>query len=83
MAIIASSTSKPSARIREPSVTRSKLIPAASITTKTTASVRGTAAATTTPTRHPMLTKQTTITTSRATKNLIINSSTAALIFTD
>ena len=50
MAIMASSTSKPSARIREPSVMRSKFLPEASITTKTTASVSGTAAATTTPT---------------------------------
>ena len=35
------------------------------------------------PTRQPMLTKHTTITTSRATKNLIINSSTDERIFTD
>ncbi|VGP63803.1 hypothetical protein SB00610_03088 [Klebsiella quasipneumoniae subsp. similipneumoniae] len=62
---------------------RSKFLPVAAITTNTTARVSGTAAATTTPTRQPMLTKHTAITTNRATKNLIMNSSTAALIFTD
>ena len=83
MAMMASSTSSPRARISEPRVMRSKFLPVAAITTNTTARVKGTAAATTTPTRHPMLTKHTAITTSRATKNLIMNSSTAALIFTD
>ncbi|MNT80095.1 hypothetical protein D3C72_2195130 [compost metagenome] len=50
--------------------------------TNTAARVRGTAAATTTPTRHPMLIKHTSITTSSATKNLTMNSSTAALMLT-
>ncbi|MNP76123.1 hypothetical protein D3C76_1733050 [compost metagenome] len=58
-------------------------MPVAAITTKTIASVSGTAAATTTPTRQPILRKQTSITTSSATKNLIMNSSTAELMFTD
>ncbi|MNI34401.1 hypothetical protein D3C73_883910 [compost metagenome] len=83
MAMMASSTSNPSARISDPRVMRSKFLPEASITTKTIASVKGTAAATTTPTRHPILTKHTTMTTSSATKNLIINSSTAELMLTD
>ncbi|POM18123.1 hypothetical protein CSX04_06425 [Burkholderia cepacia] len=80
--MIASSTSRPSARISEPSVMRSKLLPVAAITTKTPASVSGTAADTTMPTRHPMLAKLTTITTSSATKNLTMNSSTAEWILT-
>ena len=59
---------------------RSKFLPVAAITMNTAASVSGTAAATTIPTRQPMLTKHTSITTSRATKNLIMNSSTDALM---
>ncbi|MNN11755.1 hypothetical protein D3C81_1247250 [compost metagenome] len=82
MAMIASSTSNPKARMSEPSVIRSKFLPVAAITTNTIASVNGTAAATTTPTRQPMLRKQTSITTSRATKNLIMNSSTEDVMFT-
>ena len=82
MAMIASSTSKPSARINEPSVIRSKFLPVAAMTTNTLASVRGTAAATTMPTRHPMLTKLTSRTTPRATKNFNMNSSTAERMFT-
>ncbi|MNL68954.1 hypothetical protein D3C87_1937560 [compost metagenome] len=81
--MMASSTSSPSARINEPRVIRSKFFPVAAITTNTTANVNGTAAATTTPTRQPMLRKQTSITTSSATKNLTINSPTAESIFTD
>src|SRR3954452_14395990 len=50
MAMMASSTRRPSARIRAPSVTRSKTRPVSSMITKTTAKVRGTAAATTIPT---------------------------------
>ncbi len=61
---------------------RSKFLPVAAMTMKTAARVSGTAAATTMPTRQPMLTKHTTITTSSAAKNLIMNSSTAALILT-
>ncbi|MNT36172.1 hypothetical protein D3C72_1722390 [compost metagenome] len=82
MAMMASSTSRPSARISDPSVMRSKFLPVASITAKTTASVSGTAAATTTPTRQPMLTKLTSITTSTAAKNLTMNSSTAEPMLT-
>lgn len=82
MAMIASSTNRPSARISEPSVMRSKFLPVAAITMNTAASVSGTAAATTTPTRQPMLTKHTSITTSSAAKNFIMNSSTDALMFT-
>ena len=61
---------------------RSKFLPVASITTKTIASVSGTAAATTRPARQPMLTKLTSMTTSSAAKNLTMNSSTAALMLT-
>ena len=82
IAMIASSTSSPSARINEPSVMRSKSLPVADIRMNTAASVSGTAAATTMPTRHPMLRKQTSITTPSATKNLTMNSSTAARMFT-
>ena len=52
------------------------------MTTNTAASVSGTAAATTMPTRQPMLTKHTSITTPSATKNLTMNSSTEALMLT-
>ncbi|RMS14236.1 hypothetical protein ALP75_202733 [Pseudomonas syringae pv. actinidiae] len=82
MAMIASSTSSPSARISEPNVIRSKFLPLMAMITKTTARVSGTAAATTTPTRQPMLIKQTSMTTSNATKNLVMNSSTAELMLT-
>ena len=51
--------------------------------TNTAASVNGTAAATTTPTRQPMLTKHTTSTTTSAAKNLSMNSSTEALMLSD
>ncbi|MNT42211.1 hypothetical protein D3C72_1786130 [compost metagenome] len=80
---MASSTSRPSARISAPRVMRSKFLPVAAMTTNTAASVSGTAAATTMPTRHPMLRKQTTRTTRRATKNLTMNSSTDELMLTD
>ncbi|MNZ55520.1 hypothetical protein D3C78_734490 [compost metagenome] len=82
MAMMASSTSRPSARISEPRVMRSKFLPVAAMTTKTIAKVNGTATATTTPTRQPMLTKLTSMTTSSATKNLTMNSSTEALMLT-
>ena len=52
-AMIASSTSRPSAMMREPSVIRSRLSPATFMTTKTTASTSGTDVATTRPERHP------------------------------
>ncbi len=82
MAIMASSTNNPSARISEPKVMRSKFLPVANMTTKTMARVSGTAAATTIPTRQPILRKHTSITTTKAKKNLTINSSTAELILT-
>ena len=82
MAMMASSTNRPSARISDPRVMRSKFLPVAAMMTNTAASVSGTAAATTMPTRQPMLRKHTTITTSKATKNLTMNSSTAELMFT-
>lgn len=72
--MIASSTSKPSERINAPSVMRSKSRPVASMITKTLARVSGTAAATTNPTRQPMLTKLTAITTNSATRNFTMNS---------
>src|SRR5947199_8663316 len=78
MAMIASSTRSPSARINEPSVIRSKFLPVAAMTMNTAARVKGTAAATTMPTRHPMLRKLTSMTTPRAAKNLTMNSSTDA-----
>ncbi|KAF1034840.1 MAG: hypothetical protein GAK34_03454 [Delftia tsuruhatensis] len=80
--MMASSTSRPSARISEPSVMRSKFFPVAAMMMNTAASVSGTAAATTTPTRQPMLAKHTTSTTSSAARNLSMNSSTEALMFT-
>src|SRR5438093_6593599 len=52
MAMIASSTRSPKASINEPSVMRSKSLPVAAMTMNTAAKVRGTAAATTMPTRH-------------------------------
>jgi hypothetical protein len=82
MAMIASSTSSPRASISEPSVMRSKSLPVAAMTMNTAAKVRGTAAATTMPTRHPMLRKLTSITTPRATRNLTMNSSTAERMLT-
>ena len=81
--MIASSTKRPSAKISDPSVIRSKSLPVAAMTTNTAASVSGTAAATTMPTRHPMLRKHTSITTPRAAKNLTMNSSTAERMLTD
>jgi hypothetical protein len=62
MAMIASSTSRPNARISAPSVMRSKARSVAHMTISTTASVSGTAAATTIPTRQPRLIRLTIIT---------------------
>ena len=79
MAMMASSTRSPrEMMISAPSVIRSNARPVSSMMTKTTASVSGTAAATTMPTRQPRLTRLTTMTTPRATKNLSMNSSTAS-----
>ena len=74
MAMIASSTSRPSARISAPSVMRSKSRPVISMMTKTAPSVRGTDSATTTPTRAPSATNETIITTPSASTNLVMNS---------
>ena len=82
IAMMASSTSSPSARIMAPSVMRSNTRSVLSMMTNTIASVSGTAAATTIPTRQPRLTMLTSSTTPSATKNLSMNSSTAELIFT-
>src|SRR5260370_25740878 len=71
IAMMASSTSNPRARIRAPSEIRSRLMPANCIATSVADSVSGTAAATTMPTRQPRLSSLTTITTTSATKNLI------------
>ena len=48
--------------------------------TSTVASVSGTAAATTIPTRHPKLIRHTIITTPKATMNFTMNSPTASLM---
>ncbi len=75
-AMIASSTSRPSAMMREPSVMRSRLSPATFMTTKTTASTSGTDVATTRPERHPRKTKLTTSTMASASTNERRNSPT-------
>ena len=62
MAMIESSTSRPSAMMSEPSEMRSRFQPIASITTATTPSTSGTEAATTMPVRQPRLTRLTAIT---------------------
>ena len=74
MAMMASSTSRPSEMIRAPSVMRSKSRPVTIITTNTAESVSGTASATTMPTRKPSATRLTTITTESAVKNFTMNS---------
>ena len=60
--------------IRAPSVMRSKSRPVSIITTNTAERVRGTASATTMPTRKPRATRLTTITTESAVKNFTMNS---------
>ena len=77
-AMMASSTRRPRERMRAPSEMRWSSMPISSITTKTAASVRGTARATTTPTRRPSEAKETRRTTPRATTNLKRNSPTAS-----
>ena len=68
-AMIASSTSRPSAMMSEPSVMRSRLSPATFMTTSTTASTSGTDVATTRPERHPSEMKLTTSTMASASTN--------------
>src|SRR5256885_517337 len=80
--MIASSTRSPSAITSAPSVIRSKTRPVRSMTTNPAASVNGTAAATTMPTRQPRLMRLTIMITARATKNLSMNSPTASPMFT-
>ncbi len=82
MAMMASSTSSPSARISAPRVMRSKKRPVSSMMRKTTASVSGTAAATTMPTRQPRLSRLTSSTTPSAMTNLSMNSSMESVMFT-
>ena len=77
MAIMASSTSKPSEIISAPSVIRSRLMPTIFINKKVMPSVSGMAIPTTRPAFKPMAKILTAITTKTATKNLISNKSTA------
>ena len=83
MAMMASSTNNPSDKISAPRVILSKSIPTSSMMTNTAASVRGTAAATTIPTRNPSVARLTIITTPSATANLTMNSLIAAEITSD
>src|ERR1041384_938888 len=62
MAMMASSTSSPSAMMRAPSVMRWRSIPAAYMTSRTIARTNGTESATTTPVRQPSERKLTTST---------------------
>ena len=82
IAMIASSTSNPSARINEPSVMRSRTRSVAHMMTSTMASVNGTAVATTIPTRHPSAIRLTTITIPSASRKVFMNWSTAEAMFT-
>src|SRR5579872_1741003 len=76
-AIMASSTRRPSAMIRAPSVIRCKSSDIPSITTKTIASTRGTESATTMPVRQPSATKLTNNTITSASMKECTNSPTA------
>ena len=58
-AMMPSSTSRPSAMISDPSETRSRFQPIASITSATTPSTIGTESPTTMPVRQPRLNRQT------------------------
>ena len=78
IAMIASSTSSPSDRISAPSEIRCNSIPQACITTNTSASVNGTASATTSPARKPSEANDTSSTTASAMTNFIRNSPTAS-----
>ena len=74
MAMMASSTSSPSARMSEPSDTRCRSMPKSSMATNTPASVNGTESATMMPVRKPSERKLTAITMPTATANLNRNS---------
>ena len=75
-AMVSSAASRPSAMMREPSVTRSGSNPATFMTTNTTASTSGTDVATTRPERHPRDMKLTTSTIVSASTNERRNSPT-------
>ena len=76
MAMMASSTSRPSAMISAPSVMRCRSIPAAYMTRNTIASTSGTDSATTMPVRQPSERKLTTSTISSASAKVWTNSDT-------
>ncbi len=78
-AMIASSTSRPSAMINAPSVTRWRSRPMKAMTTKTIASTSGTEVATTIPDRQPRLRKLTPSTIASASRNERVNTNTAEL----
>ena len=78
IAMIASSTSRPSAMISAPSVTRCRSSPSIVIATNTIASTSGTEVATTRPERQPSETKLTPSTIASASRNERVNSNTAA-----
>ena len=76
MAMMASSTSRPSAMMSAPSVMRCRSSPQAYITTNTIASTSGTDSATTMPVRQPSERKLTTSTIASASAKLRRNSET-------
>ncbi len=78
VAMMASSTSRPSAMMSAPSVTRCRSSPSIVIATNTIASTSGTEVATTSPERQPRLTKLTPSTIASASRNERVNSNTAA-----
>ena len=78
-AMIASSTSRPSAMINEPSEIRSRFQPIASITIATPPSTSGTDMATTMPVRQPRLTRLTIMTMISASSSERSKSHTASL----
>jgi hypothetical protein len=79
MAMIASSTSNPSAMMRAPSVMRWRSRPVAYITSSTIASTSGTDSAATMPVRQPSDRKLTTSTMTSASANVSTNSETDSL----
>ncbi len=78
VAMIASSTSRPSAMISAPSVTRCRSSPSIAIATNTMASTSGTEVATTSPERQPSERKLTASTIASASRNERVNSNTAS-----
>src|SRR5262249_46806219 len=83
MAMIASSTSNPSAMMRAPSVMRWRSRPVAYITSSTIASTTGTDSAPTMPVRQPSDRKLTTSTMTSASANVSTNSETDSLTMWD